>query len=596
MSIPSQNDARGKGDGTLSVLVADDIEANRELLKAILKRQGYLIYTADNGAQAVAAYEKFRPDIILLDIMMPLMDGYEAARLIKDGAKGQFTPIIFLTAQSDEEALARCIEMGGDDFIVKPIRATILRSKISSLIRMRDSHRELEIQRKELQRQHDRLRYEHEITEQVFAKIIGNQALDGDNIKCELSPMAVANGDIVLAATTPAGNQLVLLGDFTGHGLSAAIGAIPVSEVFYAMTAKGLGVRDIAAEINRKLCHYLPTGQFLAACLLEWDHRAGVIRVWNGGIPDILIVGHKGDGVKKVASGNLPIGIVQDEAFELFIETLAVQNGDRIYLFSDGLIESRNGQGQMFGQDRLERLIAGNLVRARLFEEIRQEAAAFRKDQPQSDDITLVEVLCDTAYLEKILEANKAHRRTANWKMSLRMGPDELLDFDPLSLATVLLNGVPSLKNHQSFIYMIIVELYTNALEHGVLGMDGSLKKSPDGFSRHYAERKRRLAQAAKAWIHLDMECFADRHGGELIIQIEDSGSGFDSKSAVAEENNAGTRGRGIKLVRSLCRSLSYNESGNYAKAVYAWQGAPRADSGEQGEVAKRIQTYGDRR
>jgi CheY-like chemotaxis protein/anti-sigma regulatory factor (Ser/Thr protein kinase) len=596
MPIPSPDDARDDKDAGLSVLVADDIAANRELLKAILRRHGHLIHTVDNGAQAVAAYEKYRPDIVLLDLMMPVMDGYEAARLIKDRANGRFTPIIFLTAQSDEAVLARCIEMGGDDFIVKPISATILKSKITSLMRMRDSHRELERQKKELQRHHDRLRYEHEITEQVFAKIIGNQALPADNIKCDLAPMAVANGDIVLAAATPAGNQLVLLGDFTGHGLSAAIGAIPVSEVFYAMAAKGLGVRDIVAEINRKLCHYLPAGQFLAACLLEWDNRAGVIRAWNGGIPDVLIVGEKGGVVKKLASRNLPMGIAQDEAFEISVDTLAVQNGDRIYLCSDGLIESRNAQGAMFGQDRLERLIADNGDRGRLFEEIRQGAAAFRGDQPQGDDITIVEVLCDAERLERILEINKADKRAADWKMSLRLGPDELLDFDPLGVATVLLDGVSSLKHHRSFIYMIIVELYTNALEHGALGLDGSLKKSPDGFARHYAERKRRLARAAKAWVHLDIECFADRRGGELIIQIEDSGSGFDSMSVIAEENNAGTRGRGIKLVRSLCKSLSYNESGNYVKAVYAWQGAPRADTDAQDEAAERLQAYGSRR
>lgn len=568
--------ARSEAAGGILVLVVDDIEDNRLLLKAILERAGCRVLQAKSGAEAVAVYEAEDPDIILMDVMMPDMDGVDATRRIKSHARYGFVPIIFITALTDERQLANCLEAGGDDFIVKPINRTILKAKLFAMQRLRGIYRKYHRQQQELQALHERLRHEHEVAEHVFTRIIGKPAFDVANIQYKLSPLAIANGDLVLTMMTPSGDQLVLLGDFAGHGLSAAIGAIPVSDIFRTMAAKGFGITAIAAEINRKLHLNLPTGQFLAACLLEWTPRAGTVRIWNGGMPDVLIVGAHHGTVYKAASRNLPLGVVGGAGFEADTETRPVQDGDRIVLYSDGLIEARNAAGEMFGQPRLERLITDNRERSRLFQEVWDAVRGFRGDEPQNDDVALVEVLCDPRLLSDIggptTTMTNPSSHMANWKMNLHLGAADVAGFDPLAVAMCLVNCVPALKRHQSSLYMVVVELYMNALDHGLLAMEGALKHTPEGFAQYYAERERRLAGLGAGWIKLDITCFEQGEGGEVVVQVEDSGPGFDTTAiAPAEAAGTGAHGRGIGLVRSLCAELVYNARGNEARAVYNW-------------------------
>ena len=117
-------------------LVVDDEKTNRLILKSLLSKQGYQTIEAVNGEQAVELFKQENPTIIFMDIVMPVMDGYEATRQIKAASAGRFVPIIFLTAISDEQALAQCIEAGGDDFLVKPYDKLILQSKIHAMQRI----------------------------------------------------------------------------------------------------------------------------------------------------------------------------------------------------------------------------------------------------------------------------------------------------------------------------------------------------------------------------------------------------------------------------------------------------------------------------
>lgn len=581
MAISAERGADAKeggchADTVLSVLVVDDVEDNRLLLKMMLERVGYRVILAGNGLEAVAVFQAQAPDIVLLDVMMPVMDGYEAAGHIKSCAEPRFVPILFVTALTDERDLAKCVEAGGDDFIVKPISRTLLKAKLLAAERLLGVYREYVRQQQELQAHHDRLRNDHEVAEHLFARIMNNTAFEAANIRYDLAPMAIANGDLILMARTPVGDQLVLLGDFAGHGLSAAIGAIPVTDIFRTMAAKGLAIELIAAELNRKLHRNLPTGQFLAACLLDWSPRGGRVRIWNGGVPDVLIVAEAGEVVFRAPSRHLPLGVVGDEEFEVHVETRAVCRGDRIIAYSDGLIEARNNRDEMFGQRRLEGLIACYGARGRLFEELQDAVRHFRGGEPQNDDVTLIEILCDEGVLEDRAEEGAPMSppavHIAHWKMNLKLGPAALAGFDPLTAVVFLVNCLPSLKSHQSSLYVIVVELYMNALDHGVLKMDVALKRDQEGFAHYYAERERRLSALGEGWIGLDTECFPRENGGRVVVRIEDSGAGFDA-GALSSPVAVGSRsyGRGLGLVRALCESVDYNERGNRVTAVYEW-------------------------
>jgi len=114
----------------MKILIVDDDATNRMVLGAYLKNDGFQIVSANDGKTAVDLFQSESPDLILMDIMMPVMDGYESTIQIKSLSGDRFIPIIFLTAMTDEKALTRCVEVGGDDFLTKPYNRTILKSKI----------------------------------------------------------------------------------------------------------------------------------------------------------------------------------------------------------------------------------------------------------------------------------------------------------------------------------------------------------------------------------------------------------------------------------------------------------------------------------
>ncbi|MEW8046827.1 MAG: response regulator, partial [Candidatus Thiodiazotropha sp.] len=238
--IPTQPQHSG-----IALIVEDEV-TNRMILKALLKKHGYNVIEAENGVEAIQHFKKQSPDIIFMDVMMPVMDGYEAASEIKRQAGDEFVPIIFLTAMSDEKALARCVEVGGDDFLSKPYSFTVLSAKVKAMERIRTLHQDTRMLYSRMQR-------DEEIAEQVFssAVIAGNVALE--HIRSLLKPASVFSGDLMLTAFAPSHDLHVLLGDFTGHGLAAALGALPTSEAFRSMTAKGFAPQQILFAINNKL-------------------------------------------------------------------------------------------------------------------------------------------------------------------------------------------------------------------------------------------------------------------------------------------------------------------------------------------------------
>ena len=118
---------------SLTILIAEDSATDRMLLSTIVGRQGHRVLVAANGLEALALFESQRPQLVLMDALMPVMDGFEAARRIKAMAGEAMVPIIFLTSMSEDEALVSCLEAGGDDFLAKPYSRVILEAKINAM-------------------------------------------------------------------------------------------------------------------------------------------------------------------------------------------------------------------------------------------------------------------------------------------------------------------------------------------------------------------------------------------------------------------------------------------------------------------------------
>jgi len=561
----------------IKVLIADDNQIDRMVLSRIVRNQGYQVLEAENGQEAIHAFEQHRPDIILMDVMMPVMDGREAARRIKADAGEDFVPVIFLTSLTDAQSLADCLESGGDDFLSKPYNHIILQAKISSFYRMREMHRTVQRQRDTIASNNEHLLHEQHVAKAVFDNVAHAGCLSAPNIRYMLSPLAVFNGDVLLAARKPAGGMHVLLGDFTGHGLPAAIGAMPLAEIFYGMTAKGFALRDILREINLKLKGILPVGFFCCAVVVDLNFDRKTASVWMGGVPDCYMLRSGNGAVESLKSTHLPLGVLSNEQFSDTLTEFPMGNGDRLFVWSDGIIEARNPAGEMFGEERLRNVFSQASDSQHVFDDIQHALADFIADSARDDDTTLLELrMIEEDELEDIALqlASGPLSGPIDWQMSYHLGPETLRHFNPLPLMIHIMMEVPGLRVMGGQLYTVMAELFSNAFEHGVLGLKSELKRSSDGFMQYYQERETRLAGLSEGYVIIHMQHHGDGRSGRLVLTVEDSGPGFNFAPVLEEQKESASAqycGRGIPLVSQICETLEYQGRGNIVEAVIRW-------------------------
>jgi CheY-like chemotaxis protein len=558
----------------LTILIAEDSAADRLLLSTIVRRQGHEVLTAANGAEAVDAFREQRPQLVLMDAMMPVMDGFEAARQIKLLAGETLVPIIFLTSLTESEALARCLEAGGDDFLAKPYNPVILAAKINAMDRLRRLQATVLQQRDLIAKHHEYLLNEQRVAKAVFDKVAHSGCLSAPNIRYLQSPYALFNGDLLLAAFTPAGDMHVLLGDFTGHGLPAAVGAMPLAEVFYGMTAKGYGLAETLREMNAKLKRILPVDMFCCATLLSLSFQRRSVEVWNGGMPDgylhVIATGER----KRLKARHLPLGVLSPQTFDDRTEVFPMAVGDRVFLLSDGVIDTCDSREQLFGVDRLQQVFAANRQPDLLFEEIEQALRDFGGQA--RDDVSMVEVsLLEAAQLSPpaLVYSDSGQSCPLDWSVSFEFRAATLKRFNPLPYLLQLLLEVHGLRAQSGALHSVLAELYSNALEHGVLGLDSSLKRDSSGFARYYLQRNERLEALQDGYVRVHLQVVPEGEGGRLIVRVEDSGIGFDV-DRVLERPLDGIRlsGRGISLIRQLSRNASWSDDGRSARVEFLWE------------------------
>lgn len=558
---------------SLCILIADDNASDRLLLSTIVRRQGHHVLSASNGQEAVEIFEKERPQLVLMDALMPVMDGFEAARQIKQMAGESLVPIIFLTSQSETQALVRCLDAGGDDFVAKPYNQIILAAKINAMDRLRRLHETVLKQRDLITSHHNYLLNEQRVAKAVFDQVAHSGCLSAPNIRYLQSPYALFNGDLLLAAYTPAGNMHVLLGDFTGHGLPAAVGAMPLAEVFYGMTAKGYGLAEILREMNAKLTRILPVDMFCCATMLSVNFNVHQVEVWNGGLPDGYLHHVETGERTRLVSRHLPLGVLEPSRFDDKTEVHPLSLGDRIFLLSDGVLDTSDSEEQLFGPARLHAVFAANTQPDALIDEIRDALNNFRGDV--RDDVSMVEITlvdADLMSAPAVTYSDSGASSPLDWSATFEYRAATLKRFNPLPYLLQLLLEVHGLRSQSGALYSVLAELYTNALEHGVLGLDSSLKRDASGFAQYYSERNVRLAALEDGYVRLHIQVIPLQQGGQLRIRVEDSGAGFDVNQVMTMTHAAHElSGRGLDLIRRLSEHCYWSEDGRTAHVEFSW-------------------------
>ena len=377
----------------LTILAVDDVSLHRTMLARFIRQLGHLPVTASNGQEAVAYCAASMPDMILMDILMPVMDGFSATRHIREQLAGHWIPIVFLSAMNEEADYLHGLEAGGDDYLTKPVNLPLLSAKISSLQRVIDMQARLSDSNLQLEQYYATTQQEHSLAQHVLESFNTAANAQQHNIHSWLKSAVHLSGDVICIARSPSGADHVMLADSTGHGLVAAICCLPAIDTFHAMTQRGVGIGQIAESINRKLYQTLPTGHFVAAALLAVDYRNRRITVWNGGIPCCSFLNRHGELEKTFRSAHPPLGTLPPEAFEQQQEQYEWRHDGEIIVCSDGVTEARNAAQQQFGEDgvlQAARAAQGHDTATRIAAALQQHL----QQQQHLDDASLVVIGC----------------------------------------------------------------------------------------------------------------------------------------------------------------------------------------------------------
>ena len=557
-------------------LVVDDSVMQCKVLSVLLKEEGYRVYTANDGARGVEMYIKYQPDLVLMDINMPIMNGYEAARKIKSLSKNTLAPLIFITSMDTDKAFIESIEAGGDGILVRPFSPEVFKAKIKSIQRISD----LYLQVKSLQQAQQK---DAELAEQLMSGVIESRNFALDRIKIIKQAAELFSGDIQLSSQCPNGDVNVLLGDFTGHGLRSSIGAIPLAETFRVMTKKGFSLFDIIAQINNQLFDLLPSDLFLAATFVSISSQDSTAYVFNAGLPDTYI--YSADGVIKhqLVSSHPPLGVIDKLIAGSRLEVISVDPSDRIVMISDGIIEARNAQGEMYGIERFEQVAYEGVKNNNISQTVTNDVDDFCEGTLQEDDISLIEVPCDgwvspLSVATNVTTDNGSYQTDLTlksaWSWSIQLTGDRLAKINPIPMAMGHVHEVEGNDESWQNLYTILTELFVNSLDHGVLGLNSDIKQKAEGFAEYFHEREKRLNELTDGFVELSLSYFPLNSGGKVIISIKDSGNGFsyvDYKDPKAQspDDNLALSGRGIQLVAQLCESLKYKENGSRVIAEF---------------------------
>lgn len=375
MAEVSQANARAELDfGAIrKVLVVDDSRLQRRILVASLKKWGFEVLEADSGEAALNMCTTDPPDLVVSDWIMPGMSGLEFCRSFRARDSDQYSYFILLTSKSEKQEVARGLDAGADDFLIKPLEADELRARISAGARILDMQRELSEKNRMIETALDELKLAHDAIDKdlmqarkIQESLVPELTRDfgGSRVSMLLKPCGHIGGDLV-GMFSPGVNRLGFYSiDVSGHGITSAMmtarlgGYLSSShfdqnlamekrfDKFYAL----LPPEQVAETLNSRLMADAGVEEYFTMVYAIVDLRNGHLKMVQAGHPHPLLL--RGDGgTQFLGEGGLPIGLLPDVTFQR-TETY-MKPGDKLLLYSDGFTECSLADGTLLEEDGL---------------------------------------------------------------------------------------------------------------------------------------------------------------------------------------------------------------------------------------------------
>lgn len=392
LTEPSGNKYEAETDETFSydLLVVEDNPDMRDFISMLLQEH-YRIHTAENGLLGLERAREIMPDLIITDVMMPEMNGYDMTKALKADEKLMRIPVLMITAKADMSYKLEGLEYGADDYLTKPFNSKELLARIKGLLKT------YELDKRDLQRKQE-IENDLDIARLLQHKLLPEKdpAISGFTIHSAYIPMDKVGGDFYDFRERE-GFLDILVADVCGHGLSGAFLAAVAKIAIHGIIERP-STRRVLNKLNDIICRFTVKYKYITTffCSINLQEKR-LVYSSAGHLPQYLYRS-KTDKIHELKSKGMPLGLFR--SIEIGEETIDLQPGDRLILHTDGIIESENEERGMFGEERFLEFIRENREKTpeEFNHQLLRELIDYNGSDNFNDDLTMVVVDILQAY------------------------------------------------------------------------------------------------------------------------------------------------------------------------------------------------------
>jgi len=376
------------------ILVVDDDPRNVRLLKRILTSQGYEVEEAYCGEDAVEMALENPPDLLLLDVMMPGMDGYEVCRRLRSDPRTVAVPIVMVTALSGRREKTKALEYGADDFITKPFERVEILARVRSSLRVKRLHDELVEANKRLEERNLLFETELFMARELQQALMTQEIpkICGVEFDYRYVPTFTVGGDFFFLQAVSESCLGLFISDVMGHGPQAAMVTAIIRTLLSSLLRYDPAPSKLLSQMNDRFAAVMPKSysmMFASAAYIRLDARSGEMIFSNAGHPPPFLLRRSEGEIDMITTPNsIALGLAQESKYQDI--TLQLRAGDGIFMYTDGLFETRDRSNEIFGLDRLRQILKEGLTMPsdRLLDFVLDKVMSFAGGKHMDDDLT----------------------------------------------------------------------------------------------------------------------------------------------------------------------------------------------------------------
>jgi len=508
------------------ILAVDDTPENLDVVKGLLVPD-YQVRVAPNGQIGLKIAQAQHPDLILLDVMMPGIDGYEVCRQLKANPETATIPVIFLTAKTEVADEAAGFQLGASDYIAKPINPVLLKARVETHLKLKQNMDSLEQLSAQLAAAKEKMEDELSVGQKIQLSMLPAVAPQHDNFRVAATMRAArqVGGDLYDYFFINPRHFCICVADISDKGVPASLFMAVTKTLLRANTLDDSSTASIVTRINDQLARDNEASMFATIFIAIVDLETGVTRYTNGGHNRPFIRRASGE-VESIPDLHGPVAGAMD-GIAYGESELCLSTGDTVLLYTDGVSEAMTARDELFGEAAIGEFLerSGGIQPSALVTGLIEAVDKFADGFEQSDDITLLAFTFDRAPEQVVRELQLSLTNNLTEIDRLNDSFNELAESADIPI------------DIQMKVNLVFDELINNVISYG-------LSKDTE--------------QSIQVGIAL--------YGNRLVIEIEDGGIPFNpfmradpNTEASLDEREIG--GLGIHLVKELMDEVSYKRA-----------------------------------